>query len=592
MKRLLLLAILLIPTSASAQIGPLTGHVNLRFEEEPSPAELDRLARDFRIQEFERRAGRWPVFTAQLPPGADPTSTATALMRRPAVRWAEPDQFADFELHGGYAVDDLYFPEQWHLQNTGQNAGALPTADVHVVPAWETTRGEGIRIAILDTGVDTGHPDLVIVHGVDVIDDDLDPHPDPEQSGAEHGTMVAGLAAARGDNGIGVSGVAPSADLMAFRMLGEGGAISDTYDAFIIATEEGADVINNSWGYTSEECSPVGFVQLMHDAVEYAITFGRGGLGAAVVFSAGNQGCELTQHALHEQDGVIVVGSLNDRDRKFGYSVWGPNLDLMASSGPLGGGGRPRLVTTDLFGDLGRNGLGDDNEYTRQMGGTSGAAPVLSGAIALMYGANPRLTWTDVEEVLCETALRVSPERAEYDATGWSYTYGCGRVDAAAAVAAVLDTGPPSAPIWMLGRWAELPEDYTVLRWVAAVDPDGTPVRYELTVVPLVDGDDDDSAGDDGGLAWSLTDTRLDLTGELPQGWYNATLETWDRWGIGGSAATTFRVVEPGVAAAAPAAGADCSCTTGRGGGSGLSLLLGGLTILRRRSRGGRARRR
>jgi len=549
MQRLLLFLLLLFPTSALAQLGPPTGGVNLRFVEEPSAAALDRLARDFEIEGWERRAGVWPVYTAALVESADPTTVATALARRPQIRWAEPDYVLAFELHGEYAVDDPYFPDQWHLQNTGQNAGALPTADIHAVPVWDTHRGAGVRIAIMDTGVDNTHPDLRIVQEVDVIDDDGDAYPDPDYPGAEHGTMVAGLAAARGDNGIGVAGVAPEADLMAFRMLGDGGAISDTYDAFILAADGGADVINNSWGYTSEECAPVGYVGAMHDAVEYAVTFGRGGLGSAVVFSSGNQGCELTEHPLHAQDGVIVVGSLSDRDTKLGYSVWGPNLDVMTPSGPLGGGGRPRLVTTDLFGDLGRNGLGDDNEYTTQMGGTSGAAPVLSGAIALMYGANPRLTYSDVEAVLCDTAVRVSPDRADYDATGWSYTYGCGRVDAAAAVAEVEDAGPPSPPVWMLGHWAEIPSDYAVLRWVAASDPDTSPVRYSLTVEALDGGDDDDSADGGGGFVWTdLTDTRIDLTEQLELGWYEATLETFDRWGSGGTSTTTFLVVEPATA--------------------------------------------
>ena len=325
----------------------------------------------------------------------------------------------------------------------------------------------------------------------------------------------------------------------------------------------------------------MGFVLAMHDAVEYTITEGRGGLGCAVVFSSGNQGCELTEHALHEQEGVIVVGSLSDRDTKLNYSVWGPNLDLMTPSGPLGGGGRPRLVTTDLFGALGRNGLGDDNEYTRQMGGTSGAAPVLSGAIALMYGANPRLTYQQVDQVLCDTAVRVSPELAEYDATGWSYTYGCGRVDAAAAVADVLDAGPPSEPVWMLGRWAEVPSDFTVLRWAPATDPDGTPVHYELSVSPLDSGDDDDSAGGSDALTWSLAgETRIDLSGELELGWYTATIETFDRWGSGGSATTTFQVVEPGVAAPVVEAG----CSVGSRGSAGMLVLVGIAAVLRRRS--------
>ncbi len=535
MKRSLLLALVVAAVVPSTALG---ADVVLRFEAEPTAAERDRLAREHPIEGWERRAGAWPVWSATLAEGADAASVATALQRRPSVRWAEPDGPLPWTAH---TLDDEYLPLQWHLENVGQNEGGLPTSDVHAFPAWEVTRGAGTRIAIMDTGVDHTHPDLNVVLQIDPIEDDGDAYPDLERNGAEHGTMVAGLAAAVGGNGIGVAGVAPEAELIAARILGEEATLTDTYDAFVLAVDAGADVINNSWGYTPEGCGAVGFSQTLYDAVDYAVTVGRGGLGTAVVFSAGNQGCELTEHPLHAQDGVIVVGSLNDRDRKLWYSVWGPNLDVMTSSGPLGGGSRPRLVTTDIVGEVGRNDLGEQQEYTKKMGGTSGAAPVLSGAVALMIAANPRVTYADIEGALCDTAIRVSPELALYDADGWSYTYGCGRVDASAAVAAVADEGPPSAPLWMIGHWAELPPEHAVLRWAEAVDPDGAPVRYDVTVESL-----------DTGQVHTALDlvgvTRLDLTGELAVGWYEATIETSDRWGSGGTATVTFRVAEADVA--------------------------------------------
>ncbi len=565
-----LIAALLCVGVAHAGLGEPTGKVMLRFDVEPDDALLQRLVDRTAIASFERRAGAWPVFTATLEGAADPLALAARLQDRPEILWAEQELKLELVPHGGF--DDPYFGDAWHLENLGQVEGGLPGADANVLAAWDITTGEGIDIAILDTGVDASHPDLTVVHSVDTIDDDLDAYPDTSDGGNGHGTMVAGVAAAIGGNGIGVVGVAPSANIIAMRMLG-GGDAGDIYDAFALATDAGADVLNNSWGYGDGDCNPVPTINAIANGIDYARIEGRGGLGAIVVFSSGNQGCEHTEYPVLAQTGVIAVGSLTDQDRKYGYSSWGAHMDVMAPSGPLGGGARPGLMSTDVVGDFGWGGLGDEDEYTTSMGGTSGAAPVASGVVALMLAANPRLTWQDVEDLLCVTAVRVQPESAEYDATGWSNTHGCGRVDASAAVAAVADSGPPAAPTWRIADDGLVRVDAAVLAWEPGLDPDGDVVLFDLVVRP--------AAGGEALVFEGLSEVRVDLTDQVGLGPWEAELTGWDEWGPSGVAELAFEVVEPPPLPEPEPEGSGCSASVaGDDAGRASLLLLGALWML------------
>ena len=233
--------------------------------------------------------------------------------------------------------------------------------------------------------------------------------------------------------------------------------------------------------------------------MEYARTEGRGGLGASVVFSMGNGSCDYREQPILEQPGVIAVGAVSDRGTKWNYSNVGSDLDIVAPSGSAYAGGE-KLRSTDLLGDRGMGPLSGDHDYTDAMAGTSGSAPLVSGVIALMYGANPRLSEAEVREVLCLTADRIQLVDAEYDASGWSDRYGCGNVDAAAAVAAVYNLGPPDPPVILAPLEQQEVSGELVVSWLPAADPDDDPVSYRLELF-FSDGgllsDDDDSAQDE-----------------------------------------------------------------------------------------------
>jgi len=534
----------------------------------------------------------------RLDEGQDPLAVSGLLARHADVRWAEPDRWLELVPHGA-PLNDTYWDQLWHLENRGELNNSMAGADVHAVPAWEYATGAGILAAVIDGGVDPTQPDLLQDIGIDVIDDDNDASPLLSTSSPAHGTAVSGLIGAIGNNGIGVAGVAWQATILPVRLLGGDSNISDTYDAFALSTDRGAAVINNSWGYKVEDCADVSPSQTINEALDYAHLTGRGGLGTSITFSMGNESCHNQVQPILAHPASIGVGAINKAGNLHGYSNTGSDTDIVAPS--------TGLRTTDIVGPEGMNGLTED--YTNSMGGTSGACPLVSGVIALMYDANPRLRADEVQEVLCLTADRVNHEAAQYNELGWSDTYGCGRVDAAAAVAAVYNRAPEAPLLLQPEEGSTLSADEVIASWEHAVDADEDPLRYRLLFraqTPEAEGDDDDSAGDDDDSATSEPEPPEDVSFDnLRNSWWPLDrddlspgiweVQVWasDAWGLGaGSAIHSFEVV----AAEPPAPdaedppedeeGAGCSCTSeGQAALTLLPLLLCPLGFRRRRSK-------
>jgi subtilisin family serine protease len=422
-------------------------------------------------------------------------------------------------------------------------------------PRPEISTGLGAIIAAIDTGVDLGHPDLNVIAGHDYVDGDDDPSQGPEWDDG-HGTATSGLAAAIGNNGLGVTGVAYDADVYAVRLLGGATSMSDFYDAFVEAVDAGAWVLSNSWGY-SDGCPHVPLYGIEKDALDYAETVGRGGLGSVVVFSAGNGSCDIVDNGLLAYPTVIAVSATGGTDDLEWYSSFGQHVDLAAPAG---------VLTTDLVGDVGYGAWEGDTAYAGPFSGTSASCPIVSGTVALMLSANPRLTAADVREALCATAERMDLVDAEWDDTGWSPYYGCGRVDAAAAVWATADEGAPAAPV-LVSPVSETYEDRVVLEWRTdepdrlayevtwSVDGEPTVVETEATSIDLTDSV---AAGD--GVEWTITAS--------------------DRWGPGDTTAGSFTVLaipDP----PKPESSVGCATTNG----SLIAALLSGLAASLRRRR-------
>lgn len=339
-----------------------------------------------------------------------------------------PQQFATFAV-----PNDPLFGDQWHLINTGQGGG-VPGIDANVESVWDNYTGAGVTIAIVDDGFQHSHPDLVENSRTDIDfdwnDDDNDPSP-PAGSTNNHGTSVGGVAGAAGNNGVGVSGSAWDADLVGLRLIA--GAISDQDIADALTHEqEIIDIYNNSWGAARNGAIGPNGPQTLA-ALEQSATQGRGGLGNIQVFSAGNgrlQSDNVNYRGLQNSRHTIAIGALANNGRRADYSTTGASLVVVAPSN----GGSLGITTADRTGTDGY----DPTDYTDTFGGTSSAAPLVSGVIALMLEANPNLTYRDVTNILILTAERVDEDNADWVQNGaglWvNHEYGFGNIDAAAAV--------------------------------------------------------------------------------------------------------------------------------------------------------------
>lgn len=437
----------------------------------------------------------------------DAEERARELMHTPGVAWAHVDWLVDLQP----AMDDPLYADQWHLLNTGQS-GRHPGVDINAEAAWDLSIGTGVIVAIVDSGVDLTHPDLVVIDGYDYVDDDPIAEPEQDEDSYAHGTACAGVAAAIGNNQLGGAGVAWGAEVMPVRLLGNGQVFTSTVaSAWIEAAENGAQVISNSWSYSAQDCEPFGNIPVLDDAMVEVDE-----LGALLVMSAGNAGCDMSDDGVHANALLTSVGAITDADTLTGYSNWGDLVDVVAPSGGI--------VTTDVQGEPGYSG----DDYYMHYSGTSASAPAVAGIYALMFAANDRLTPQQAREALCITAVRNDPVGGEWGADGKSFYYGCGRADAGAAVAFVINDGPP----WVEADDILATKDDAVLRWYGG-DPDGDAITYVVEV-------DGEVVQEGPFTEWALPDPESMKVGDEVV----FTVTPWDRWGAGEPVTAVFTVLK------------------------------------------------
>ncbi len=351
------------------------------------------------------------------------------------VQQALPDlAFARVHADLQLPPNDPRYPGQWFFQN------------LDMEDAWRIESGKPeVGIVVIDNGCDQNHPDLrdKIDPGMDVINGTTDPSYTPNVTGNAHGTACAGLAAASTGNGIGVAGACPGCRLRCVRLLDGSGMgiipISADMDAFQFVLDSGAAVASNSWGFKD----PTPVPQPLADAITLVHEQGRGGLGALVVFAAGNDARALGADELEAVPGITTVGAVNNFGEVAQFSNSGAAVAVVAPTGTL---------STDISGADGD----DPGDYVASFGGTSSACPIVAGIFGLLVSAAPTRTASDLEAVLRSTAKQ-SPF-ASPDATGHDDFYGFGLVQPAAALRvlnppmAEMPAHPPASCACQLGR--------------------------------------------------------------------------------------------------------------------------------------------
>ena len=311
------------------------------------------------------------------------------------------------------STTDTFRAKQWGLDK------------ISAEEAWATTRGIGVLVAVIDTGVDLTHPDLsanIVGPGADLVDP---AGADGAQDQNGHGTHVAGIIAAVSGNGAGIAGVAPEARLLPVRVLDKegNGTTAQIADGIRYAADQGAQVINLSLGFQSplgEAVKVLGGVTPVYDAIDYAFD-----KGAVVVFAAGNDSVPVcAEPAAHPR--VLCVGATDRSDGRSYFSSGDATMTkryLMAPGGDglsCAGG----IFSTYLASAPEAAGCSDDASYG-SLAGTSMAAPHVSGVAALL--ASKGLGQQAIIECLISTA-------DDLGLPGRDPVFGYGRVDAAAAV--------------------------------------------------------------------------------------------------------------------------------------------------------------
>lgn len=335
--------------------------------------------------------------------------------------------------------NDPMIGQQWHLKYNG-GGSVVQGTDINVENVWNYpgtgTRGAGVVVGIVDDGLQTLHPDFVgninIPLGYDFNGNDPDPNPGNND---DHGTACAGDVGARGNNGVGVSGSAPEATLVGYRLIAGPIEEDDIGDAIAFKKED-VHIKSNSWGPTDWMLYKLGPSPYEQDALEASITEGRGGKGTVFLWAGGNgndYGDNSNYDGYANSIYAIGVGAMDSLMRRSYYSEFGANLLVTAPSN----GASPALgkTTTDRTGAVGYS----SGDYTNSFGGTSSATPTTSGIVALMLSKNPNLGYRDVQEILATTAKKINPTNSGWstNAAGFHFhhEYGAGLVDAGAAVA-------------------------------------------------------------------------------------------------------------------------------------------------------------
>ncbi len=379
------------------------GEIIVKLEEAASQADL----RDLNQQtdaSVEEDLPQSDVSVVDLPRDLSVSEAVQAYEDSPDVEYAEPN----FLLKPAAVPNDPSFDRMYGLNNTGQTGGTAD-ADIDAPEAWNTTTGSaGVVVAVIDEGVDIGHPDLRDniwtnpgeiagnridddkngyvddVNGYDFANNDASVYdPDPISGGGdEHGTHVAGTIAAAGNNGTGITGVGWRTRIMPLKFLGaNGGYTSDAVEAINYAVNKGVKISNNSWGGGGDS-------QALQDAIARAEANGH--LFIAAAGNGGSDGIGDNNDAVphypsnYPNSNIVAVAATGDRDTRASFSNFGAKSVDLAAPG------------VNILSTLPGNTYGS---YS----GTSMATPHVAGVAALVKSQNTTLDDAQLKARLLNT---------------------------------------------------------------------------------------------------------------------------------------------------------------------------------------------
>ncbi len=350
---------------------------------------------------LKKRIKQINVDSIQIPASLSLPEAIAHYQNLPGVEYVEPNFVATTLL----TPNDPLFGNQWNLQK------------ISAEEAYDISQGGSVVVAVVDTGVDASHPDLVglVIAGYNTISENSN-----SQDDHGHGTLVAGTVTAQTNNGKGIASVAYRSSILPIKVLGSDG--TGTYDnvseGIIYAADNKARIINLSLGGSSDS-------HTLKKAVDYALN-----KGSILVAAAGNGGNDTPIYPA-SYPGVLAVSASDQKDNLASFSSYGSNT-FVAAPGVA--------ITSTAIG----------NNYS-QASGTSLSAPHLSGLLAIALSTNPELTNSQVIEYIKSNTEKVGPY--SYNEDGWNPYFGYGRISSGKTLKAIkekeesIEPTPSPSPI-------------------------------------------------------------------------------------------------------------------------------------------------
>ncbi|QSB28682.1 S8 family serine peptidase [Flavobacterium sp. CLA17] len=395
-----------------------SGYFYVKLKEETDFKILEKIASQKNIQIVKQVSNmpEWYILTVKKQTIENSLELSNYFYETGLFADVDPAFMFDFQ---NSCTNDPSFGSLWGLNNV-----ANPNVDINACQAWNISQGSGVKVAVVDQGIDKTHNDLA--GNMSTLSFDTQSGTSPSVfNGGEHGTHIAGTIGAIKDNNLQVVGVAPLSKIMSVShsLSATPNISAELASGISWAYQNGADVINNSWGDQGGQFYGQLHSAILENAIVNAMTFGRSNKGTVIVFASGNYGGSgaIMDYPGNFNDNILSVGSITSNGNRSVFSGYGTRLDVVAPG-------------SNILSTLPYN-------TTGPLDGTSMASPHVVGVCALILSANPFLTGQQVRDIIEQTSQKVGPY--SYVTTAgrpngtWNNQMGYGLIDAYAAVSVV-----------------------------------------------------------------------------------------------------------------------------------------------------------